>query len=93
MKILKGKLLEWERSPKGAQGPTVGLCPTLCDPMDYSPPGSSVYGILQARNTGVGCHFLLQEIPLTQGSNLSLLHICIGRRILYHCAAWEAQPA
>ena len=25
------------------------LCPTLCDPMDYTPPGSSVYGILQAR--------------------------------------------
>ena len=24
-------------------------CPTLCDPMDRSPPGSSVYGILQAR--------------------------------------------
>ena len=24
-------------------------CPTLCDPMDYSPPGSSVHGILQAR--------------------------------------------
>ena len=24
-------------------------CPTLCDPMDYNPPGSSVYGILQAR--------------------------------------------
>ena len=24
-------------------------CPTLCDPLDYSPPGSSVYGILQAR--------------------------------------------
>ena len=25
------------------------LCPTLCDPMDGSPPGSSVHGILQAR--------------------------------------------
>ena len=25
------------------------LCPTLCGPMDYSPPGSSVHGILQAR--------------------------------------------
>ena len=25
------------------------LCPTLCDPMDCSPPGSSVHGILQAR--------------------------------------------
>ena len=24
-------------------------CPTLCDPIDYSPPGSSVHGILQAR--------------------------------------------
>ena len=24
-------------------------CPTLCDPSDYSPPGSSLYGILQAR--------------------------------------------
>ena len=25
------------------------LCPTLCDPMDYSPPGSSIHGIFQAR--------------------------------------------
>ena len=25
------------------------LCPTLCDPMDCSPPGSSVHGIFQAR--------------------------------------------
>ena len=24
------------------------MCPTLCDPMDYSPPGTSVHGILQA---------------------------------------------
>ena len=24
-------------------------CPTLCDPMDFSPPGSSVHGVLQAR--------------------------------------------
>ena len=24
-------------------------CPTLCDPMDYSLPGSSIHGILQAR--------------------------------------------
>ena len=28
-------------------------CPTLCDPIDGSPPGSSMY-------TRVGCHFLLQ---------------------------------
>ena len=34
-------------------------CPTLCDPIDGSPPGSPVPGILQAR-TQAGCHFLLQ---------------------------------
>ena len=51
------------------------LCLTLCDPMDCSPPGYSVQGILQAKNTGVGCHALLQEIFLTQGSNLSLLYL------------------
>ena len=53
-------------------------CPTLCDSMDCSPPGSSVHGISQARNTGVGCHFLLQEILATQGSNPSLLHLLQG---------------
>ena len=35
-------------------------CLILCNPTDYSPPGSSVHGILQARITGVGCHSLLQ---------------------------------
>jgi len=44
----------------------------LCNPTDCSPPGSSVRGILQAR-MGVGCHFLLQGIIPTQGSNLHLL--------------------
>ena len=39
--------------------------------MDCSLPGSSVYGI-PGKNTGVGCHSLLQGIFLTQGSNLSL---------------------
>ena len=34
-----------------------------------------------AKNTGVGCHFLLQGIFPTQGSNLCLLHF---RQILYH---------
>ena len=127
-------------------------CLTLCDPMDYSLPGSSVHGILQARilewvtitfsrgsswhrdqtrvsytagrfftiraiskwkneteilvtqsdslqfhglgltkclcpwdslskNTGVGCHFLLQGIFPNQGSNPGLLHC---RQTLYH---------
>ena len=48
-------------------------CPILCDPMDYSLPGSSIHGIFPGKNTGVGCHFLLQEIFPTQGLNLGLL--------------------
>ena len=51
--------------------------PPLCDPVDRSPPGSSVHGRNPApgRNTGVGCHALLQGIFLTQGLNLSLLRL------------------
>ena len=33
---------------------------TLCTPMDCSPPGSSVHGDSPGKNTGVGCHALLQ---------------------------------
>ena len=51
------------------------LCPTLCDPMDCSPPGSSVHGDYPGKKTGVGCHALLQGIFLTQGSNLRLFHL------------------
>ena len=45
-------------------------CLTFCDPMDYSPPGSSVHG----KNTGVGSHALLPGIFPTWGSHPSLLH-------------------
>ena len=39
-------------------------CPTLCDPMGYSLPGSSVHGDSPGKNTGVGCHALLQgDLP------------------------------
>ena len=31
------------------------LGPTLCDPMDCSPPGSSIHGIFPGKSTGVGC--------------------------------------
>ena len=56
-------------------------CPTLCDPTarilcPWDSPG---------RNTGVGCHTLLEGIFPTQGSNLRLLCVsCISRQVLYH---------
>ena len=48
-------------------------CLTLCNPMDCSPPGFSVYEIFPGKNTGVGSHFLLQGIFPNQGSNPRLL--------------------
>ena len=47
-------------------------CPTLCNPMDYSPPGSSVHGDSPGKNAGVGCRALLQGISLSQGLNPGL---------------------
>ena len=44
-------------------------CPTFRDPMDCSPPVSSVHGIFQARVLQWGCHCLLQGIFSTQGLN------------------------
>ena len=72
-------------------------CPTLCNPMDYSPPGSSVPGDSPGKNIGVGCHALLHGIFQTQGSNSGLLHC---RWILYHLShqgsprilEWVAYP-
>ena len=40
----------------------IQLCPTLCDSMEYSGPGSSVHGIDPGKNTCMGCHLLLQGI-------------------------------
>ena len=57
------------------------LCPTPCNPMDYSLPDSSVRGDSPGKNTGVGSPALLQGIFPTQGLNAGLLHC---RWILYH---------
>ena len=50
------------------------LSPTLCDPIDCSPSGSSVHGDSPGKNTGTGCHALFQRTFPTQGSNPGLPH-------------------
>ena len=65
-------------------------CRTLCDPMDCSPPGSSVHGISQAR--------MLEWVamPCSRASSLPRDRtwiscvLCIGSWILYHWVTWEA---
>ena len=55
-------------------------CLILCNPIDCSLPGSSVLEDSPGENTGVDCHFLLQGIFPTQGSNPGLPHC---RQMLY----------
>ena len=58
LKILQAKLQQFRNHElpdvqagfrKGRESEVAQLSPTLCDPMDCSPPGSSIHGILQAR--------------------------------------------
>ena len=53
----------------------------LCDPMDWGT-DSSVRGIFPGKNTGVGCHLLLQG-----SSNLCYLSLLHCKQTLYHCAS------
>ena len=58
----------------------IQLCPAVWNPMDCSPLGSSVHGILQALILELpfpsfSCHFLLQGIFLIQGSKPRLLYL------------------
>ena len=62
-------------------------CPTLCDPMDCSPPGSSVHGISQAR--------ILEWVAISSSRGSSWPRdqtyvSCIGRQILYLWTTREA---
>ena len=75
---LRGSLVPLAAAAAAAK--SLQSCPTLWDLIDNSPPGSPIPGIHSpGKNTGVGCHFLLQcmKVPL---SFLQLkwyhLHIC-----------------
>ena len=52
-------LIQWKVKVLVAQS-----CPTLCDPMDCSPPGSSVHGIFQAR--------ILEWVPLRSPCKMNM---------------------
>ena len=64
-------------------------CPTLCNPIDGSPPGSPVPGIL-GKNTGVGCHFLLQCMKVKSESEVA--QSCQTHRNPW-TAAYQAPPS
>ena len=64
----------------GSSGVVAKSCPTLWGLVSCSPPGSFGRWVSPGKNTGVGSHFLLQNVFPTQGSNACLLH---SRQICY----------
>ena len=63
-------------SAAAAAAESLQLCPTLCDPIDGSPPGSPVPGILQARTLEWvawrnACHFLFQCMKVKSESEVA----------------------
>ena len=79
--------LRGQRSLTGYHAKSLQSYPTLCDPLDC-PAGSSVHVDSPDKNTGVGCHALLQGIFPTQGSNPGLPQC---RWILY-CLSHQGSP-
>ena len=63
-------------------------CSTLCHPLDCSPPGFSVHGDSLGKNTGVGCHVLLQRIFSNPGIKPMSPHYM---QILYH-TSYQGSP-
>ena len=77
------QITAWQRQ---SESEVAQSCPTLCDPVDCSPPGSCVHGILQAR--------ILEWVAIffSRGSSQpkDRTHFCVGRQILYCWATREA---
>ena len=65
-------------------------CPTLWDPIDGSPPGSAVPGILQAR-TQVGCHIGPREVQMLLGTFLLLFSHTVVSNSLWPHGLWHTR--
>ena len=64
-------------------------CPTLCDPINCSPPGSSLHEILQA-GTLEWVAMPPGDLPDPWIEPVSLTSPCVGRWFLYTSTTWEA---
>ena len=54
---------------------------TPCDPMDYSPPGSSAHGILQAG--------ILEQVAMSSSRGSYLMSSSLAGRFFTNSATWE----
>ena len=71
------KIPRWSMSGKSSvctAAKSLQSCPTLCDPIEGSPPGSPPPWDSPGKNTGVGCHFLLQCMKVKSESEVAQLY-------------------
>ena len=61
--------IQWNVAAAAAK--SLQLCLTLCNPIDGSPPGSPGPWDSPGKNTGVGCHFLLQCMKVKSESEVA----------------------
>ena len=65
-------------------------CLTLCDPMDYSPPGSSVHGIFQARIMEWVAIFYFRGSSQLRIETMSPVSPALAGEFFTNCATWDA---
>ena len=67
------------RRHAAAAAKSLQSCPTLCDPIDGSPPGSPTSPWdSPGKNIGVGCHFLLQCMKVKSESEVAQSCLTLG---------------
>ena len=76
---------------KYSECPVAKSCPALWDPMDCNPPASSVHGILQARILEWVAMLAYRSSSRPRDWTCISFVSCIGRRVPYYSATWEAQ--
>ena len=84
-------VLGQKRARTGVQ--SLQSCPTLCNPMDCSPPGSSVHGILQARRLEWVAMLFSRGSSQPRNQTCISYVCCIGRQVLSLPRAPSGKPS
>ena len=83
--------MEKNQKKKSASAKSLQLCTTLCSPMDYSPPGNSVNGILQARKLECVAMPSAGDLPNPGIELASVTSPAMAVKFFTTSATWEAQ--
>ena len=71
-------------------------CPTLCDPIDGNPPGSSVHGILQARVLewgAIALNVVLKSKDIILLTKVHLVKAMVFPVVMYGCENWTIKKS